>query len=407
MADKTLIQGAQNIANARNTSGIGQAFGVGLDASIARQKEARATKAEQDRKKAEAIQKRTEKYLNEWDGTNINNGELSEGQMAEVHKAAKAIQKDFQNVVMNKLSKDPTNIDLINEKNGYKQEMKALRSAVDNYADGFEIWKEGVDRKLYSKSAANIGSLALNEQAYTQPVVWDRESKSLALPNSRGEDGKALLYKNVNLPFTDGNDAAKIISDKAGELSEPRKNNLSDFQIKNNKEEIKSLILASNPAEGVNNTPALLANEKMLSLFPEWKSIEYAATMTDDQKYAVAEEMANVVMSRYKSVAEAAAGITPSGDDRSTNVIRSQYVNTVNRMQALEKEILSAGPSARPPADITETFKFGDKSNPDQIKVKWDTKENKWKYLNSKSMVKAFYNTLEDLMVTNPTIFYK
>ena len=332
MADKTLIQGAQNIANARNTSGIGQAFGVGLDKSIARQREARAAKAEQDRKKAEAIQKRTEKYLNEWNGTNINNGELSEGQMAEVHKAAKAIQKDFQNVVMNKLSKDPTNIDLINEKNGYKQEMKALRSAVDNYADGFEIWEEGVDRKLYSKSAANIGSLALNEQAYTQPVVWDRESKSLALPNSRGEDGKALLYKNVNLPFTDGNDAAKIISDKAGELSEPRKNNLSDFQIKNNKEEIKSLILASNPAEGVNNTPALLANEKMLSLFPEWKSIEYAATMTDEQKYAVAEEMANVVMSRYESVAEAATGVTPSGRSFSETPTNQAWIKDTGKL---------------------------------------------------------------------------
>ena len=96
-----------------------------------------------------------------------------------------------------------------------------------------------------------------------------------------------------------------------------------------------------------------------------------------------------------------------SEDSKKTNVIRSQYVNTVNRMQALQEEILSAGPSARPPADITETFKFGDKSNPDQIKVKWDTKENKWKYLNSKSMDKAFYNTLEDLMVTNPTIFYE
>jgi len=310
MADKTLIQGAQNIANARNTSGIGQAFGVGLDASLARQREARATKAKQDRKNAEAIQKRAEKYLNEWGGTNINNGELSEGQMAEVHKAAAEIQKDYA-AASDKQSKDPNNIDLINERKGYLQEMKNLKSAVDNYADGFEVWELGTKGDLYSKSAANIGNLALNEQAYTQPVVWDRESKSLALPNSRGEDGKALLYKNVNLPFTDGFEAAEVIRTKAGELSSPRKNNLSDFQIENNREEIKSLILASNPAEGVNNTPALLANETMLSLFPEWKNIEYAATMTDDQKEAVAGEMASVVMSRYKSVAEAATGVTP------------------------------------------------------------------------------------------------
>jgi hypothetical protein len=298
-------------------------------------------------------------------------------------------------------------MDLINERKGYLQEMKNLKLAVDDYADGFGVWELGVDGELYSKSAANIGNLGLNEQAYTQPVVWDRESKSLALPNSRGEDGKALLYKNVNLPFTDGNDAAKIISDKAGELSAPRKNNLSDFQIKNNSEEIKSLILASNPAEGINNTPALLANRTMLNLFPEWENIEYAASMTDDQKEAVADEMASVVMSRYKSVAEAATGVTPSGGGRKTNVIRSQYVNTVNRMKALESEILSAGAGARPPANSTETFKFGDKNNPEQIKVKWDTSENKWKYLNSKSMEQAFYNTLEDLMVTNPTIFYQ
>jgi len=331
MADKILIQGAQNIANARNTSGIGQAFGMGLDASLARQREARATKAEQDRKKAEAIQKRTEKYLNEWGGTNINNGELSEGQMAEVHKAAAEIQKDYA-AASDKQSKDPNNIDLINERKGYLQEMKNLKSAVDNYADGYEVWELGTKKKLYSNSAANIGNLALNEQAYTQPVVWDRESKSLALPNSRGEDGKPLLYKNVNLPFTGGNEAAEVIRTKAGELSGPRKNNLSDFQIKNGEEEIKSLILASNPAEGINNTPALLANKTMLSLFPEWKNIEYAATMTDDQKEAVAGEMASVVMSRYKSVAEAATGVTPPSGGFSETPTNQAWIADVNKL---------------------------------------------------------------------------
>jgi hypothetical protein len=230
--------------------------------------------------------------------------------MAKVHEAAEAIQKDYA-VASNKQAKDPNNMDLINERKGYLQEMKNLKLAVDDYADGFGVWELGVQAKLYSKSAANIGNLGLNEQAYTEPVVWDRESKSLALPNSRGEDGKALLYKDVNLPFTDGKDAADVISAKAGELSAPRKNNLSDFQIKNNKKEIKSLILASNPAEAINNTPALLANREMLSLFPEWENIEYAVTMTDDQKEAVADEMANVVMSRYEFVAEAATGVTP------------------------------------------------------------------------------------------------
>ena len=331
MADKTLIQGAQNIANARNTSGIGQAFGVGLDKSIAQQREARAAKAKQDRKNAEAIQKRSEKYLNEWDGTNINNGELSEGQMAEVHKAAAEIQKDYA-AASNKQARDPNNMDLINERKGYLQEMKNLKLAVDDYADGFGVWELGVNEDLYSKSAANIGGLALNEQAYTQPVVWDRESKSLALPNSKGEDGKALLYKNVNLPFTDGNDAAKIISDQAGELSGPRKNNLSEFQIENNKEEIKSLILASNPAEGVNNTPALLANKTMLSLFPEWKNIEYAASMTEDQKDAVADEMAGIVMSRYQSVAESASGVTPPGRGFSETPTNQAWIQDTGKL---------------------------------------------------------------------------
>lgn len=406
MADKTLIQGAQNIANARNTSGIGQAFGVGLDKSIAQQREARAAKAKQDRKNAEAIQKRTEKYLNEWGGTNINNGELSESQMAEVHKAAEAIQKDYA-AASNKQAKDPNNIDLINERKGYLQEMKNLKSAVDNYADGYEVWEAGVKNHLYSNSAANIGSLALNEQAYTQPVVWDRESKSLALPNSKGEDGKPLLYKNVNLPFNEGNEAAKIITDKAGELSSPRKNNLSDFQIENNREEIKSLILASNPAEGVNNMPALLANRSMLSLFPEWKNIEYAATMTDDQKEAVAEEMANVVMSRYKSVAETAVGSTPNGNGTSNNVIRPQLVATVSEMQDFEKEMLSAGSSVKPSLPRGKTFSLGPKDNPEQIKVKWDDATNQWKYFNAKAGEVKTFSSLEELMSANPTVFYK
>jgi hypothetical protein len=406
MADKTLIQGAQNIANARNTSGIGQAFGVGLDASLARQREARAEKAKQDRKNAEAIQKRTEKYLNEWGGTNINNGELSEAQMAEVHKAAEAIQKDYA-AASNRQARDPNNMDLINERKGYLQEMKNLKAAVDNYADGYEVWAAGVDADLYSKSAANIGNLGLNEQAYTEPVVWDRESKSLALPNSRGEDGKALLYKNVNLPFTDGNDAAEIISAKAGELSSPRKNNLSDFQIKNNKEEIKSLILASKPAEGIDNMPALLANQKMLSLFPEWKNIEYAASMTDDEKDAVAEEMVNIVMSRYKSVAEAASGVPPSGPGTSNNVVRPQLVATVSEMQDLEKEMLAPGSGVKPSLPTGKTFSLGPRENPEQIKVKWDDTTNQWKYFNAKAGEVKTFSSLEELMNANPTVFYK
>ena len=309
MADKTLIQGAQNIANARNTSGIGQAFGVGLDKSVAQQREVRAAKAKQDRKNAEAIQKRSEKYLNEWNGTNINNGELSEGQMAEVHKAAEAIQKDFQDVVINKLSKDPTNIDLINEKNGYLQEMKTLRSAVNNYADRYEVWSAGVNDKVYSNSAANIGNLALNEQAYTQPVVWDRKSKSLAIP--MGEGAVPVLYNSVNLPFKEGTAAADIIVQKAGELSKPRKNNLSEGQLNALSMEINNAISAADAAKGIDNMPALLANKKILRFFPEWENIEYAASMTDDQKDAVAQEMTDVVMSRYKSVAETALGTTP------------------------------------------------------------------------------------------------
>ena len=103
-------------------------------------------------------------------------------------------------------------------------------------------------------------------------------------------------------------------------------------RLKITSEEIKSLILASNPAEGVNNTPALLANESMLSLFPEWKSIEYAATMTDDQKDAVAEEMANVVMSRYKSVAEAASGVTRPGRGFSETPTNQAWIKDVGKL---------------------------------------------------------------------------
>ena len=341
MADKILIQGAQNIANARNTSGIGQAFGIGLDASLARQREARATKAEQDRKKAEAIQKRTEKYLNEWGGTNINNGELSESQMAEVHKAAEAIQKDFQDVVINKLSKDPTNIDLINEKNGYLQEMKTLRSAVDNYADRYEVWSRGAKEKIYSNSVANIGNLALNEQAYTQPVVWDRKSRSLAIPMGEGAD--PVLYNSINLPFKEGTAAADIIVQKAGELSEPRKNNLSEGQLNALSMEINSAISATDTAKGIDNIPALLANKKILRFFPEWENIEYAASMTDDQKEAVGQEMTDVVMSRYKSVAEAASGTTPPPRGFSETPTNQAWIKDVGKLAKanLATEILA------------------------------------------------------------------
>ena len=329
MADKTLIQGAQNIANARNTSGIGQAFGVGLDKSIARQREARAAKAKQDRKNAEAIQKRTEKYLNEWDGTNINNGELSEGQMAEVHKAAEAIQKDYA-AASNKQARDPNNMDLINERKSYLQEMKNLKSAVDNYADGYEIWAAGANNKAYSNSAANIGNLALNEQAYTQPVVWDRKSRSLTIPMGEGAD--PVSYNSVNLPFKEGTAAADIIVQKAGELSEPRKNNLSEGQLDALSMEINSAISATDVAKGIDNIPALLANKKILKFFPEWENIEYAASMTDDQKEAVGQEMTNVVMSRYKSVAESASGASTPSSGFSETPTNQAWIRDVEKL---------------------------------------------------------------------------
>jgi len=213
------------------------------------------------------------------------------------------------------------------------------------------------------------------------------------------DDGTRLV--DISLPYT--TDIGKGFMEWAGsetdKVSKMTATELNKATTK--KENIRSTAEGYfSGEEGVDRLEVLLSQQYFKSL-----NTGFANIVLDRENPQVAIDQA--VEATVNAIYGVAKKDSPAASATQTNVVRPQLAATVSDMQALEKEILSAGPSARPPADITETFKFGDKNNPDQIKVKWDTKENKWKYLNSKSMDKALYNTLEDLMVANPTIFYK
>ena len=300
MADKTLIQGARELAASKATSGIGAAMSAGFSGVQERAAARNAELAKQGRKEAEAIQARTAKLMSGWKGLNINEGEFSQAQRVEIDKTLINIKKDFSDV-STELGKDPTNLDLIEKRKGYMQEMVSYKSALDNYADRSEAWKNPpAKNSKYSDSEANVSNLSLNERAYTNPVIWNREQQGLFVPGKEGEE--ATSFGAMAMPFYLPEGILSGIASEAGKLSAARKSELTKTQLEAYEIKLKDTIGAKNPSEGINNAPALLANDDFRLLFPELNDIVY----TEENNDAIVQEMADVIMSRYKFISSAA-----------------------------------------------------------------------------------------------------
>lgn len=300
MADKTLIQGARELAASRATSGIGAAMSAGFSGVQERTAARNAELAKQGRKEAEAIQARTAKLMSGWKGLNINEGEFSQAQLVEIDKTLINIKDDFSNA-STALAKDPTNLDLIEKRKGYMQEMVSYKGALDNYANRSEAWKNPPSNNgKYSDSEANVSNLALNERAYTNPAIWNREQQGLFVPGKEGEE--ATSFGAMPMPFYLPEGILSGIASEAGKLSAARKSELTKTQLEAYEIKLKDTIGAKNPSEGINNAPALLANDDFRLLFPELNDIVY----TEENNDAIVQEMADVIMSRYKFISSAA-----------------------------------------------------------------------------------------------------
>lgn len=397
MADKTLIQGARELAASKATSGIGAAMSAGFSGVQERAAARNAELAKQGRKEAEAIQARTAKLMGGWKGLNINEGEFSQAQLVEIDKTLINIKDDFSDA-STALGKDPANLDLIEKRKGYMREMVSYRSALDNYADRSEAWKNPpAKNSKYSDSEANVSNLALNERAYTSPVIWNREQQGLFIPGKEG--GEATSFGAMAMPFYLPEGVLSGIASEAGKLSAARKSELTKTQLDAYEIKLKDTIGAKNPNEGINNAPALLANDDFRLLFPELNDIVY----TEENSDAIVQEMADVIMSRYKFIASSATEKSNSG--AASNVVKPNLVATVSEMQAFEKEILTnqfTGPRE------TRSWSLGGSNNPEQLKIKYDPGTNKWTYLNAKKVSeRRVADSLSELMTELPRLFYK
>lgn len=407
MADATLIQGARELAAAKSGVNIGSAFGAGYDKAMARnQAEMKlALKQQNDAEvRAKNILKEGDKYEREYAIKGVNSvikGEsrgLTPQDMQHATDYLAAQKADLSNG-RNLLEQGYSTSDF-----GLIKKAKVIGENAESNAVSFHnqlsLLQSARKKYISLRNTENIATVEGNIKNISNANTLMTSNWSVKDNEIVFEDGTKLV--DISLPYTTeiGEGFMEWAGSETEKVSRMTKSELNKSTTK--KENIKNTAQGYfNGDEGINRLEVLLSQQYFKSLNTGFGNI---VLNRENPKPAIDQAVEATINAIYGA---AKNDETPGGDGRKTNVIRSQYVNTVNRMKALESEILSAGAGARPPVNNTETFKFGDKNNPEQIKVKWDTSENKWKYLNSKSMEKAFYNTLEDLMVTNPTIFYQ
>ena len=299
MADKTLIQGARELAASKATSGIGAAMSAGFSGVQERTAARNAAINEQGRKEADAIKARSAKNMSGWKGLgDLDQGIFPEAQQKEIRKTVFGIKDKFSKVAT-ALAYDPTNLDLIEERDGYLTEMVAYKDSLDKVINFRRDYKENVDG--YSNSGANVPALNLNE-LFSNPdsvLKWDTQA-GLNLPGEDGSD--PLRFRDLTLPFSLPEGSFKYVSEFAGELSVPRKYEWNKGQITAKQAEMQDYIGARDPNTGVNNAPAILADDRFRSFFPEFEDIVY----TEENHEAVTAEMADIVMGRYKFIASGA-----------------------------------------------------------------------------------------------------
>ena len=396
MADRTLIQGAKELAASRATSGIGAAMAAGFIGVQERTAAKNAAINEQGRKEAEAIKARSAKNMSGWKGLgDLDQGIFPEAQQKEIRKTVFGIKDKFSKVAT-ALAHDPTNLDLMEERDGYLTEMVSYKDSLDKVINFRRGYQENV--KGYSNSGANVSALAQNESFANQDNVlkWDTQA-GLNLPGEEGSD--PLRFRDLTLPFSLPEGSFKYVSDFAGKLSVPRKYELNEEQIAAKRAEMQDYMGAIDPNTGVNNAPAILADDRFRSFFPEFEDIVY----TEENHKAITAEMADIVMGRYKFIASGATKKSNSG--AGSNVVKPNLVATVGDMQAFEKEILTnqfTGPRE------TRSWSFGGSDNPEQLKIKYDPTTNKWTYLNAKKVSeRRVADSLSELMTELPRLFYK
>jgi hypothetical protein len=396
MSDKTLIQGARELAASKATSGIGAAAAAGFIGVQERTAAKNAAINEQGRKEAEAIKARSAKNMSGWKGLgDLDQGIFPEAQQKEIRKTVFGIKDKFSKVAT-ALAHDPTNLDLMEERDGYLTEMVSYKDSLDKVINFRRDYKQNV--KGYSNSGANVPALAQNERFFNPDNVlkWDTQA-GLNLPGEDGSDPSR--FRDLTLPFSLPEDSFQYVSKFAGELSVPRKYEWNEGQIEAKRAEMQDYMGAVDPNTGVNNAPAILADDRFRSFFPEFEDIVY----TEENHKDIAKEMTNIVMSRYKFIASSA---TEKGNPgAASNVVKPNLVATVSEMQAFEKEILTnqfTGPRE------TRSWSLGGSNNPEQLKIKYDPGTNKWTYLNAKKVSeRRVADSLSELMTELPRLFYK
>ena len=406
MADATLIQGARQLAEAQSGVNTGAAFGAGYDKAMARNQAEMNRMLKQQQaaeKRAKDILKEGDKYMREYVVKGVNS--VIKGETGGLTTEDMQHATEYLTAQKGALSEGKTLLEKgysVSDPEAIKQARFMGEEAESNavsFHNQLSLLQEA--RKEYAalKNSGNLATVEGNIKNIENANRLMTSNWSVKEGEIVFDDGTRLV--DISLPYT--TDIGKGFMEWAGsetdKVSKMTATELNKATTK--KENIRSTAEGYfSGEEGVDRLEVLLSQQYFKSL-----NTGFANIVLDRENPQVAIDQA--VEATVNAIYGVAKKDSPAASATQTNVVRPQLAATVSDMQALEKEILSAGPSARPPADITETFKFGDKNNPDQIKVKWDTKENKWKYLNSKSMDKALYNTLEDLMVANPTIFYK
>ncbi len=405
MADATLIQGARQLAAAKGGVNMGAAFGAGYDKAMAR------NQAEMDRalkrqlaaeRQAKDILKEGEKYLRDYAIKGVNSvikGETGGLTTEDMQHAADylTLQKNALSEGKNLLEKGYS----INDPEAIKKARfigENAESSAVSFHKQLSLLQGARKEYVALKNSGNLATVEGN-------IKNIENANTLMTSNWTVEDGE-IVFENgtrlvdISLPYT--TDIGKGFMEWAGSETEKvgkmTKSELDKATTK--KENIRSTAEGYfSGDEGLNRLEVLLSQQYFKSLNTGFGNI----VLDRENPQAAIDQAVEATVNAIYGVAKKDVA---SSSAASANVIRPQLANTVNEMRDVEKEMLSVGTGVKP-SKPTKVFKFGPRDNPEQMRIKWDGEKNQWKYLNAKAATFEYFDSLDELMIANPSIFYK
>tara|TARA_R100001369_G_scaffold73496_1_gene102072 strand:- start:132 stop:1340 length:1209 start_codon:yes stop_codon:yes gene_type:complete len=291
----------------------------------------------------------------------------------------------------------------VDKMNSAQQKMVKLRGNLQGVANLKIEYKNGFEQREYSNSQKNSENLLRANTILEGSISSIGEDGSLnfkgyTIPGlaNGGEDmiveDFSYNTKNFKKPFNVATEQANQILDLSAE-QETLKGEATENQVRVIEANLKNILSNKDVLYSI------LSNSE-LQLIP-LNGIDPDDPNAEQQAINMLTQ--GILDSRGAAIIEEAPK-PGRGTSTASNVIKPGLEATVSDMEAFEKEILTGqftGPRK------TRSWSIGGSRNPEQLKIKYDPEIGKWKYLNASAGESRIANSLKELMMEIPNLFYK